>query len=331
MTQLSARSIQLISAACESDDVAVMTEALSTTSQVSAINNKFSNLDYAWMIALKLNSAKILAWMLEHGAKPRLASLGTHLVAGGSEGATIEIVQLLLDNGWDINRRRRNSLIADAQPLLWFIVNDGDFVAWALNHGALVVPNDFDAFGPSDRLSSDFYNCRPLLEQAAAHATVATFELLRARGAPLGPCCLHKAVQSATFAYSQEARQPQETQRDSQMSDCDRAKTWTERMNMVRHLVDNLGYDVNAGDDLEHGRQIPGRCGEPIAYVGGVMSGAPDAQELVYFLLDRGAHTSNWATGRQGPPEFVDIVKRWKTHNAHAGEPFVIRGDIAIR
>lgn len=296
-------------AACKSNDAAVMGEALNIASQVSAVDD---SLRYALMTALEFNSADILAWLLEHGAKPRLASLSGFQVANGSGGTTMEIVQLLLDNGWDINMRTGNSLMPDAQPLLWSMVGDGDFVAWALDHGAIVVPKDFNAFGP-DALTSDFHHCRPLLECAAATATVATFEVLRALGAASGPRCLHEAVWSATFACSKEKRQ--EMQLNSQMSDRDRAKTWAERIAMVRHLVDDLGYDVNGRDDLEHGREIFGRWGEPIAYVGGIPSAAPDAQELIYFLLDRGAHTSEWATG-QGRSEFVDIVKQWKTQHA---------------
>jgi hypothetical protein len=67
----------------------------------------------------------------------------------------------------------------------------------------------------------------PVLEIAAGSGSVATFELLQARGAPLGRLTLHRAVKQAFI--------------NAPSDDSIRDALFEQRMDMVKHLVDIVG------------------------------------------------------------------------------------------
>ncbi len=100
---------------------------------------------------------------------------------------------------------------------MWLVIDDGDAVTWCLDHGASPLAQgqrswpDFDVNNMeefykrlkqhpwSDAERSDYFDCPPLLQCAARQSTVATFELLRSRGAAMSWRVLHKAVASAIY------------------------------------------------------------------------------------------------------------------------------------
>ena len=291
------------------------------------------------------NAPKVLDYILTHADAKVLAS-SYNIVASHIAYAAYErefpktLVQILLDHGWDINHRQRD------QPLLWQIVNDGDAVAWCLERGANVLPKgqrpwpEFDINNAeeyaeyferfpytNDERSDCLYHCPPILELAASQSTVATFELLRSKGAPLGWRVLHKAASSTanmwnpdssiteqtglTASSSDEGKQPQ-------LSDQELARTRErreERMKMVRHLVDTLKLDVNARDQPP-GWRLGNFFGRPLHYIANRSGSKGNSKEVVLFLLERGADPELVDGGMTpmayGKGSFLDAVKEWR-------------------
>lgn len=255
-----------------------------TPAQQASISSDVNGLGFALIEALCRKSATVVAWLLENGATYHLDQLDSSLVCG--EGTTIEIVEILLMHGWDINSRTPGTF-ADAVPLLWFIVSDAEFVHWALDHGAETVPKGRDVSTDDAQATRDRIHCRPLLEYAAAGATVEIFDLLQARGAVLGPSCLHRAVQSASESSNQERQSRDRSQRSpTSTSRAPSTQSFGERMAMVRHLVNDLRLNVNAYDDDP---PFPMIRGTPLEFLAGPYSPEPVARELLWFLLDSAA------------------------------------------
>ncbi len=191
-----------------------------------------------------------------------------------------------------------------------------------------------------DKVTSDYYSCPPILEVAAGHSTMATFELLRSKGAPLDRRPLHLAVSRAIKPRSSEypvTVQPstsdissiagdgegESEKQQQQVPDKDRAETYAERMAMVRHLVDTLGLDVNAPDQPA-GMMLGNHYGTPLCYVA-VGSSNGDCKEVTQFLLDRSADpglvasSGHYAIGlaeSYGHLQFLEAVEEWKARQA---------------
>jgi hypothetical protein len=87
---------------------------------------------------------------------------------------------------------------------MWFMVSNTDMVAWCLEHGASVHPNnqEWDRYG----VMMTARHCKSILESVGGWGNVATYELLRSKGAPLGQCTLHHAVEMA--AVGNERTEP---------------------------------------------------------------------------------------------------------------------------
>ena len=180
--------------------------------------------------------------------------------------SSTRVLEDLLGKGWNINFRGRSA----AKPFMWYTVHDVDLVTWCLDHGASVIPEGTVRLpampSPDDTLSMDERLCPTALEWTAAKGTVATFDLLRSKGAPLGWQTLHNATRSATQDYDPE------------------------RMSMVRYLIDEVGLDVNALD-CPQGRATDGRGNTPLSsaalYDVGLFSSvlAPHAFENKNFLM----------------------------------------------
>ena len=95
-----------------------------------------------------------------------------------------------------------------------------------------------------------------MLDIVGSGGTISTFKLLMEKGAKLGPRTLHLAVQSASSGKS-------------------------ERMEMVRFLVEDMGCDVNAMDKPAD-KRYSAYYGTPLnyaAYAGGAI-------EVVKYLLE---------------------------------------------
>ena len=250
----------------KTDNPALLTEALA---QWSAQDSHFT-LDSALREAVSSSAPLVLTELMSRGGDVR--RLGEYHVstADRSSDKIIEVLEILVANGWDMNQRNvSGSNVHKSKPVLWSFVNNEDVLMWCLEHGASVHARGEAVPTPSN----DRLRCPTILEKAAGYGTVRTFELLRERGAPLGTRPLQEAVETATFpAHSQHC-------------------SHSERMAMVRHLVGTLNLDVNASDEFgeQPGRSIPGRWGTAIDYAFGPWSLGRDNTDLVMYLVDHGA------------------------------------------
>ena len=200
--------------ACETDDTTLLKEAF-RQQEISSIRPYYGGqdiseaqelemklfTDHILFKAINSNATPILSHLIESGVSMEKLS-GLHLATAG-RGASQSTLEFLLARGWDINYRvkcvhfsREENWGRDTKPYMWWIVKDHALVKWCLEHGASVHPRDYQLH-KQGRPTQDQFRCEPILELAACHASVATFELLRARGAPLGWRTLHLAVEWA--------------------------------------------------------------------------------------------------------------------------------------
>ncbi|KAN0108009.1 hypothetical protein V8E51_007751 [Hyaloscypha variabilis] len=319
----------LIVQACEVDDVDLISQAL-TLGSVEQVTK------LAFPRVFSQNAPKVLEYLLTHGSDVKAIAdiAATHIALAAYERTFPKsLVQILLNHGWDINHRHHD------QPLLWQIVYDGDAVAWCLERGASILPKGqklwpefninnaeafaeyFERFPYSSKERSDcLYYCPPILELAAQQSTVTTFELLRSKGAPLGWRVLHMAATGRAcsavpeHSVTKPANPIDEVER--QFSDRELARTPEERMNMVRHLVDNLKLDVNARDQPP-GWILGNFFGRPLHYVAQKSGSKGDCREVTLFLLQKGADPELEDGGGMipmalGKGSFLDAVKEWK-------------------
>ena len=180
-----------------------------------------------------------------------------------------------------------------------------DLVGWCLDHGA--IPD------PPDDTPPDCVGRTPILERAATVADIATFELLRAKGAPL--CYDNGVLSSAVTAANDHVPETNETP----------STKYQQRMDMVRHLVDVVGCDVNSTSYGPYRWRTWGSvCSTPLCWIACHSRG--DARDLIWFLLDRGGdldlarpNEGNWnapsareAAARSRDTRFLKAVEEWQ-------------------
>jgi hypothetical protein len=170
-------------------------------------------------------------------------------------GASTSTLSLLLAQGWDTNARLDWG--TNREPFIWLVVTVMELVKWCLDHGASVHPRDQEPLR-DDAITDSQRGCLQILEEVAAWGSIETFELLRFKGAPLGWRPLHLAVEKATYFRASYL-----TEDENHAS----------RMDMVRHLIDVIGLDVNARDQPAGTEVLPLRFGTPICYIAGSASG----------------------------------------------------------
>lgn len=166
---------------------------------------------------------------------------------------TIELLDVLVSAGWDLNQRSHGSSAGTVNRLLDSIVYDESIVRWCLEHGAEV---------SDGKHNEDGYRCRSLTEEAAGQATISCFKLLRAHGAKLSRKTLHKAVKGAVYSPPEEN---------------------SERMAMLEYLINEERLDVN---QLDADERLAGHPGTPIMYAINSEGGA----DVVKWLLEHGAN-----------------------------------------
>jgi hypothetical protein len=238
--------------------------------------------------ATRKNSIPALHYLIKYGVSIK------HIGIPGKD-VSIQTLSFLLAHGWDINWAGEPRSYQD--PFMWSCIQDRKKLAWCLEHGAsLATPGEQP-------------HKRPLLQAVAESGDIATFEFLRSQKAPLGPCTLHRAVMATAFGHdgSDDPEKDDEKQRQS------RAR-YTQRMAMVRHLVDTVGLDVNKLDFPRDTKWLQGEWGTPLEYI--VRIGRPDkgACELTWFLLDRGADPRLALTEAKDSKNstFMEWVEAWE-------------------
>lgn len=245
--------------------MSLIAEAISIASGPDPPNPVVKIFERGLMSALRNQAPRVLSYLLDHGASVNWVlpwMIGSNLEP---EKPSLEVLEILVAHGWDINSRGPD---CTDWPLLWRVTGYHDLVEWCLDHGASVyIPCDTP---PTDAHGVSRVPHRPLLEVAAAAGTVATFELLRDKGAPLTRRTLHEAVKYATICAPSH-----QSVHDT---------LFERRMDMVRHIVDVLGIDVNAEE------WWPGEVGgTPMCFVANFKASSKDTRKLIWFLLDHGA------------------------------------------
>ncbi|PVH99988.1 hypothetical protein DM02DRAFT_527931 [Periconia macrospinosa] len=274
---------------------------------ISALNDLYYSLRRH---AIKNNAINVMSYLAKCGVD--FVHIGSYEVKGDGK-TSMETLNFLLAHGWDINHREKVGLTGRYEiPFMWHCVEDYDMVAWCLEHGAALKPRRQEPLSKSVITIAQL-ECPQILEVVARSGSVATFELLRAKGAPLGWRVLHGAVETATYGPTSKSL---ESEKDSAAAQKSRA-SHEERMAMVRHLLDIVKIDVNAPDQPA-GSNIPGDYnGTPICYVAGTPMLDTDTRELTWLLLDRGADpTPALEIARQNQyPRFAEDVKAWQEQN----------------
>ena len=297
---------EFVKTACEHDDTSLIEQALSNCSEQGDPPGLLRN---SCRLAIQNNAEKVLKYLIEKQSLD-VRQLPPTFVAG--EGRSTAMLEFLLAHGWDINGRHTSESGPDAKPFMWHIVGDGDLVAWCLDHGASLTPTRQERLMKNEITQSQ-YSCEQVLESAAARGSVATFELLRSKGAPLGWRPLHLAVRTAALALH-HVRGPEEGKAEGGGGKA------VQRMNMERHLIDVVGIDVNA---LDHpvGKKRADRLGTPIVYVAD-LNDLDHTRELTWLLLDRGADPTPGLVGAKdsGHVTFADDVEAWKAQHPNTGK-----------
>ena len=238
-------------------------------------------LPYALSTAVWRGSVPLTTYLLNNEHAP----VETLRVSSVLQEPTIELLDVLVSAGWDLNQRSPSSGPAMVGRFLDGVVHDEQMVRWCLEHGAEV---------SDGKENEDGYRYRALTELAAGVATVSCFKLIRAHGAQLGRRTLHKAVEGAA-RYSLEKKQ--------------------ERMAMLEYLVTEERLDVN---QLDTDEQLAGHPGTPIMYAIDSENGA----DVVSWLLEHGANLNIRSSfdgkdaldlaERRGNEEVKGVLRQWK-------------------
>ncbi|KAF3403356.1 hypothetical protein DPV78_004209 [Talaromyces pinophilus] len=228
-----------------------MAQAISIADKPESRNTVQEVIQKGLRSSVRRGATQVLSYLLDQGAEISTITAGAIMNTEELVKPSREVLEILIARGWDINSWGPN---CNDWPLLWFVTSYPGLVEWCLTHRASVdLPGDIP----------------PVLEIAAGSGSVATFELLQARGAPLGRLTLHRAVKQAFI--------------NAPSDDSIRDALFEQRMDMVKHLVDIVGLDVNAVEPW------PGKwCSTPLCYAA-FRNYRKDAKELIWFLLDRGA------------------------------------------
>lgn len=277
--------------ACETDKLALLDLAIfNTTAEDLEVFYKWALRD-----CVEKNATAVLKRVFEHGVIAENL-IGSHVHGKGN--TNIATLETLLEHGWDINKR--GAINSDTKPFMWWVVRSHDMVQWCLDHGASVHPQGQVPLR-DDIVTKDQRACRTILEEVVAHGSIATFELLRSEGAPLGWQTLHRAVETTTEIDPQRYKAGYE-----------------ERMDMIRHLLDVVKLDVNAYDQPA---SAIGSQSTPICYIPLSTTQESGTKELAWLLLDHGADPeralmlAKWNECSQ----FIADVETWKGRQQGGG------------
>jgi hypothetical protein len=289
----------LLTRAVETNDATLLDEALSMTDA--------RDLPYFYQRAcgeaIRGESMAVLSCLIDHGASVK--HLESTSITKYRDLPSSETLEYLLDHGWDINWR------GSGRPFMWSMVSNTDMIAWCLEHGASVHPNnqEWERYG----VTMSARHCDPILESVGGSGNVATYKLLRSKGAPLGQRTLHRAVERAAVGI----RAPVDSEVDTEQHRKDRAE-YTERMAMVGHLLDVVKVDVDTPDRAPGcTKGMSSAWGTPISYIPGAGMPERDSRELTWLLLDRGADPAPAleVAKEMDNTLFAENVEAWKAQN----------------
>ncbi|RDL39488.1 Uncharacterized protein BP5553_03828 [Venustampulla echinocandica] len=265
---------------CRSNDIAEVSKGFELAASKGEKNQAL--LSWALARAVDFGHVDMARYLIEQEDAP-LDTVSPFIVA---HNPSTEMFQVLVDHGWDINQNSRDHGVGQGKCLLQHICHDESLVRWCLDHGAKV-----------EGMYTDPYESPPILDMVACRGMISTFELLRSRGAQLGPRTLHRAVDGASSGGGI-------------------------RMAMVKYLVDDLGLDVNTLDTEE---KLPDHWGTPLCYAARWHVGH---EAVVRFLLERGAdpsikdiygnHDAFSLAGFRKNHAVVEVLQEWKEN--HQGE-----------
>lgn len=235
------------------DDVSAVAQLFNAAKEPDSIVTAQEVLDVALQRATKANATKVLSCVLEHGADIRGHGADLTLTWGDFNLPSLATLDILMAHGWNIDSCGHTFA---STPLLWTALHNAGLVEWCLFNGASV---DLPALR-NQRL-------RPILERAAAIGNIATFEQLRKRGASLSPRILPVAVRSANDHVPKSGG-------------CSSA-AYEKHLNMVRHLIEEIGIHVNV-----ESYWAGSTCSTPLCCIACYPKG--DATKLIELLLERG-------------------------------------------
>lgn len=272
--------------ACNTDDVSMMAELVESASQHSQATRK-KLLDTALRRAIKRSAMKIVPFVLENGADVSKldGSSITQSIDFAYQLPRCELVEKLISHGCDIN----NGEI----PFLWTVVDDIDWVEWCLARGAKVVP-------PPGTPEHAFTIRNPILQYHARDGNIATFELLRANGAPVSEAVLPSAMRAAGRCARQHSSESP-------------SREYRRLLTTVAHLLESVVIDANIQSfGVAAGVASGSYCSTPLCCVADSSMG--ETQELVRLLLDyggdpnlRGKYTStNYPTTEHSVPSAME-------------------------
>ncbi|KAI0018008.1 hypothetical protein F4780DRAFT_752828 [Xylariomycetidae sp. FL0641] len=218
---------------------------------------------------------------------------------------SVALLDALYTRGWDPNQTpppaRKGAMLLD------HLCHKEDAVKWLLDHGA---PVDRGQFDPNYGIVPQ---PAPILETCAAVGSLASFKLLRDKGAPISRRTLHKAARAAAYVGA-DPSVPEEEE-GKRVSCGATTPAQEERARVIRYLVDDLHLDVNQMD-----RDIPVtfHYGTPINYA----SVRPGGAKVVEWLLGKGADPTIKSLEADqdaealalsyGYHEVVEVIREWK-------------------
>lgn len=281
--------------ASRTDDVSAVAQLVSAANEPDSMMTAQEILDLALQSSTKANATSVLSYSLEHGADIRGHGADLTLTWGDYNLPSLATLDMLIAHGWNIDSCGHTFA---SNPLLWAALRNSELVEWCLSHGASV-----------DLPTLQSQGLRPILERAAAIGNITIFEELRKRGAPLSPRVLPTAVRSA----NDHVPKPGESS----------SAAYEAHLNMVRHLIDDIGIDVNV-----ESYWAGSTCSTPLCCIACYPKG--DATLLIELLLEKGGdpHLAGpsaddfsipsaleAATARQYG-SFVSAVEAWQLRRA---------------
>ncbi|KAF2999463.1 hypothetical protein E8E13_008184 [Curvularia kusanoi] len=269
------------------------TALLQSTLDLAASESKEMHDSYAQQtlhLFIRNNKADDLLPLIAYLLQTTNATLDSTLQYISYQCASIPLLELLCENGFDINQPDKAN---NDQRILDMLITNESYVEWLLEHGA----------------QTNFTEPQPILDVCARLGSLATFRLLQSRGATLSSRTLHCAAKAAA-SYGAS---PTETQAG------DESKQSRGRMEVLRHLVEELEMDVNVlDDDGDNPIDHFGYWGTPLAYA----ASEPRGAGVVRWLLEHGADSGKgkgegiynacWVAEFQGNRKILDVLEKSK-------------------